>query len=63
MLVSHRKRVIYRIMPELQGLYINNDQRAQCNVIIFKEAEEPQALSNLMHLSIVLEPASHYCGH
>ena len=31
---------MYRIMPELQGLYINNEQRAQCKVIIFKEAEE-----------------------
>ena len=29
----------------------------------FLEGQGGWALSDLMHLSIVLEPASHYCGH
>ena len=29
----------------------------------FYEGLGARALSDLMHLSIVLEPADHYCGH
>ena len=29
----------------------------------FEEGQGARALSNLMHLSAVLEPAGHYCGH
>ena len=46
--------IILRIMPEIRGLFENYD---------FFEGQGARALSDLMLLSFVLEPASHCCGH
>ena len=46
--------IIFRIMPEIRGLFEN---------YCFLEGQGARALSDLMHFSFVLEPANHYCGH
>ena len=51
---------IYRIMPELRGLLKNNDRALSARSVVCRGAS---ALFDLMHLSIVLEPAGHYCAH
>lgn len=41
-------------MPEIRGLFEN---------YYFLEDQGARALSDLMRLSFVLEPANHCCGH
>ena len=60
-LTSNLGTITYRIMPELRGLLKNNHPRAVRSVIIVDRGA--RALSDLMYLFIVLEPAGHYCGH
>ena len=50
-------------MPELLSLLKKHDQARSAGVINFKKARKGGALSHLMHLSFLLEPAGHYCGH
>ena len=59
-----RRRRLSSQVPKLRGLHKNNDRARSVRLLFLRRSfRGARTLSDLMHLSIVLELVGHYCSH